>query len=416
MSYTVSRHQFGLILVATLPVAWAFTLGDSDQLASPPARELSVSARVDGEYGLWVEDRRDSLVVHWLSAEATAGFLSIEADAHKQDFTTGPGIAHTTGFRRPRAATVRLIYGTAAARDTTILYLQYPKRSAVATGADSVFVMGDTHGEFDTTLRSLRQAGLIDDQQRWTGGRKHLVFDGDLMDRGEEVVPLLWLVYRLEQEAARAGGRVHVVLGNHETMVWMNDLRYVHKKESSIAAAHGVAYQKMYDIRESVLGKWLLTKPAVLRLDNILFAHGGVSGDFLNYTPQTLDDTLAKFVKEEWFYRYADTTVAIKMDSASYARRAHFFQSENSVFWFRGYVTSDTTGTMLDNVLRRFGATVHVVGHTPTQMVHQRYGGKLIAAHPRTPAIEMVLLVRNGRNYDRFRIDQSGNRMPLPAA
>jgi hypothetical protein len=104
------------------------------------------------------------------------------------------------------------------------------------------------------------------------------------------------------------------------------------------------------------------------------------------------------------------------MDSATYARRSNFFMGENSVFWYRGYVTSETTGPMLDSVLRQFGATIHVVAHTPTQMVHQRLGGKLIAAHPARPAIEMVLLVKNGRNWDRFRIDQSGARSLLPSA
>ncbi|MEX2285142.1 MAG: metallophosphoesterase, partial [Gemmatimonadota bacterium] len=309
----------------------------------------SASPRVDGEYGLWVEDRRDSLVVHWLSNEPAAGSLSIEANTRKQEFTTTAGTAHTVRFPRPRGASVRLIYGTSAARDTTTIYLQYPRRAATATGGDSIFIFGDTHGEFDTVLKSLHQAGLIGDRHQWTGGRKHLVFAGDLTDRGAEVVPLLWLVYRLEQEAARAGGRVHVVLGNHETMVWMNDLRYVAQKEQSIAAAHGVAYDKMFDIRESVLGKWLMTKPAVLRLDNILFAHGGVGAAWLAYTPQTLDDSLAKFLKEDWFYRYGDTAafrkVAENMDSATYARRATFFSGESSVFWYRGYVLPpDTAG------------------------------------------------------------------------
>ena len=379
------------------------------------------STRVDGEYGLWVEDRRDSLVVHWLSADSAPGSLAIEADTRKEQFTTPRGTAHTIAFARPRSATVTLVYGTAASVDTTTLALQYPRRAAVATGADTVFVLGDTHGEFDTVVKTLQQSGLIDNAQRWTGNRRHLVFVGDLTDRGEEVVPLLWLVYRLEQEAARAGGRVHVVLGNHETMVWMNDLRYVAKKEQSIAAAHGVAYDKMFDSRETVLGRWLATKPIALRLDNILFAHGGVSAAYLKYTPQTLDDTLAKFMKEDWFYKYGDTAafrkVAEQMDSATYAQRASFFQGDQSVLWYRSYVLApDTALASLEAVLSRFGATVHVVGHTPTTMVHQKYGGRLIAAHPRTPGIEMVLLIRNGRTYDRFRIDQAGARMPLPSA
>jgi hypothetical protein len=333
-----------------------------------------------------------------------------------QEFNTPNGVTHAPALKRPRGKTATLVYGTAGSSDTTVLSLQSWSRNSVATGADSVFIMGDTHGEFDATIRSLRQAGLIDEQLRWTGGKKHLVFDGDLMDRGPDVVRLLWFVYQLEPQAARAGGRVHVVLGNHETMVWMGDLRYVNPKEQSIAQTYGVPYQKLFDIRESVLGKWLSSKQAVLRLDNILFAHGGVSADYLPFTARTLDDTLAKYMGEELFYHWSDMTAAVKMDSVGFARRASFFLSDRSVFWFRGYVQSDTLGGMLDSVLKRFGATVHVVGHTPTTMVHQRYNGKLVVSHPRSPGIEMVLLVKDGRNYKRYRIDQSGARTPLHSA
>ncbi|MGH7468583.1 MAG: metallophosphoesterase, partial [Longimicrobiales bacterium] len=214
---------------------------------------------------------------------------------------------------------------------------------------------------------------------------------------------------------ARAGGRVHVLLGNHETMVWMHDLRYVHARETAIAQAYGVPYPRLFDIRESVLGQWLASKPAVLKLDRILFAHGGVSSDFLAYTPKAVDDTLARFLGEEWFYRWNDSSVAFKMDSAAYARRVNFLMSERSLFWFRGYVQSDSLGSELDRVLRRFGADLLVVGHTPNTLVHQKYSGRLIAAHPRTPAIEMVLLVRNGRAYKRYRMDTNGAWNPLPA-
>jgi hypothetical protein len=207
---------------------------------------------------------------------------------------------------------------------------------------------------------------------------------------------------------------VHVVLGNHETMVWMGDLRYTNPKELSIAQTYGVSYSKLFDIRESVLGKWLITKPAVFRLDDILFAHGGVATDWLAYTPKTFDDTLAKFTSEELFYHWADTTFAIKIDSAAFARRQDFLLGENSVFWYRAYVQTDTLAQALDQVLKRFGASVHVVGHTPTQMVHQKYGGKLVVSHPRTFASELVLLVREKKEWRRFRFAANGEISPLP--
>ena len=370
----------------------------------------------DGEYGLRVEDRRDTLVVHWITSEPAKGTLEVTAGTQKQTFHTPVGQVHSVALRRPRGSAAVLRYGSAANQYATTLNLQTARRAPVLPAADSIFIMGDTHGEFDKTVQLLRVAGLLDADGKWAGRTNQLVFNGDLTDRGPDVNRLLWFIYGLEQQAQRAGGRVHVVLGNHESMVFTGDLRYVHAKELALAQTHGVSYAKLYDIRESVLGRWLASKPGVLRIGDVLFAHGGISGDWLGYTPKMFDDSLTKFMGEELFYRWADTTATFKIDSAGYARRSEFFFGPNSVFWYRGYVQSDSLSSQLDKVLEKFDATVHVVAHTPTQMVHQKYGGKLVIAHPRTPAIEMVLLARQPKGYQRLRIVASGERSTLPQA
>lgn len=366
-----------------------------------------------GEYGLWVEDRRDSLVVHWITAEAVPGALHVSAGNTRLNFATPADNVHAIAFRRPRGPDVVLSYGDRSHQATTTVSLETPKRAHSALAMDSIYVVGDTHGEFDKTLTLLRNAGVVDAEGHWRAGRKQLVFVGDLTDRGPDVNRLLWFVYGLERQAQQAGGRVHVVLGNHESMVFTHDLRYVHNKELQLAHLYRVAYPRLYDIRESVLGKWLAAKPGILRLGDILFAHGGVSADYLGYNTRMFDDSLARFMGEDLFYTWADTTVVATIDSAGYHRRANFFFGENSVFWYRGYVLSDTLGTQLDRVLKRFDASLHVVAHTPTPAIHQRYHGKLVAAHPRTPAIELLLLARHGAGWQRIRIDASGARTGL---
>lgn len=51
--------------------------------------------------------------------------------------------------------------------------------------ADTVFVVGDVHGDVEKTKRTLSLAGLMDTRScSWTGGRSVLVQVGDQMDRG----------------------------------------------------------------------------------------------------------------------------------------------------------------------------------------------------------------------------------------
>jgi hypothetical protein len=92
---------------------------------------------------------------------------------------------------------------------------------------ESVVAIGDVHGDFDDFVAILRHAGLVDSENHWTGGKTTFVQLGDLLDRGPKPRQVMDLMMALEKEAAEAGGRVVSLLGNHEVMNIMGDLRYV---------------------------------------------------------------------------------------------------------------------------------------------------------------------------------------------
>src|SRR5687767_8705865 len=70
---------------------------------------------------------------------------------------------------------------------------------------ERIVAVGDVHGAYDRFVAVLRQAGLIDARQRWSGGRAILVQTGDVLDRGPDSRRVLDLLRRLEGEAVRAG-------------------------------------------------------------------------------------------------------------------------------------------------------------------------------------------------------------------
>jgi len=92
---------------------------------------------------------------------------------------------------------------------------------------ESIVAIGDVHNDFNDFVGILRHTGLIDQQNHWTGGKTTFVQVGDLLDRGPKPREVLNLMMVLEKEAAQAGGRVVSLLGNHEMMNIMGDLRYV---------------------------------------------------------------------------------------------------------------------------------------------------------------------------------------------
>lgn len=368
--------------------------------------------RFDGEYGLWVQAGQDSVIAHWLTSQPSAGRAELgPAGGPFRSVTTPLAQAHRAAFPRPRAGEVLLRFGSDsdARLHEMAIVLTPPRRPPVSfTRVDSLYIVGDTHGDFDALVRGLQRADLIDENHRWIGGRRHLVFAGDLTDRGPDVLALLWFVYRLEQEAARAGGRVHVVLGNHEIMVLLGDLRYVHPKEAAIASYHGVGYDSVFDTRHSILGRWLTSKPGLIRIDGVLIAHGGVAPEYARMTLRGFEATLAEYTAEELFHRWADTTFLPELDSLSYAAREDFFWSPRSVFWHRDYVQTDTASGELDEALRHLRARTLVVGHTAVPSIRALYDGRVIATHTPRMGAELLLLVRDGRGHRRFRISEAG--------
>lgn len=95
---------------------------------------------------------------------------------------------------------------------------------------DRLIALGDVHGDLHKTRQSLRLANLIDASDKWIGGSATLVQVGDVLDRGGQEIKILYFLEKLRREAARAGGSIITMNGNHEIMNIEGDFRYVTKE------------------------------------------------------------------------------------------------------------------------------------------------------------------------------------------
>ncbi len=186
-----------------------------------------------------------------------------------------------------------------------------------------IVAIGDIHGAGEAFVRILQKAGLIDSAQRWSGGTAILVQTGDYLDRGSAVRPILDLLMRLEGEARAAGGRVEVLLGNHEIMNMLRELSDVSPEAYASFADAGSAdrLKKAYDTQQAAAkrsgaaapgdrqawmathrpgfteyvdafgprgryGKWLRDRKATTRIESTAFMHAGLSAS----STDSLDD------------------------------------------------------------------------------------------------------------------------------
>lgn len=387
-----------------------------------PHKQRSSRFKFSGEYGLWVQKQDGQITVHWITAARDSGFLKVfNDDSQLYGFSTPFARAHQVSFAIDQKASLTLQYGglsNALDQHETVINLEGvgKETKSVFNKIDSIYVVGDIHGEFSNLAQLLQNAGIIDSNLNWSGRRKHLVALGDIFDRGHDVTKTLWFLYKLERQAKKQGGGVHIVLGNHEIMTFDNDLRYLSQKENLIARLHKTTYAAMYSPRTSIMGTWLAHKPGILKMNKILFAHGGVTPWYARYSIESFNDSLQTFLGEDLFQELLQDSISVQVDSVQFFRRLLFFYGEDSVFWYRGYVLADSLAHDLEQVLKRFRCKLHVVAHTSVETISEFYDGKLIAVDLTHPVTEMLLLVRRKKNqYEKYRIKLSGEIGPLTA-
>jgi hypothetical protein len=143
--------------------------------------------------------------------------------------------------------------------------------------ASDVFAVGDVHGDRDRLVRLLGAAGLVDRGAHWSGDKSLLVFTGDLIDKGPKGPEVLLLLRALRDEAAQAGGRVIVLMGNHENDFLRNP-ESEKAKEFALQLRDAGVDAKAAAACTGELGAFLCGLPFAARVNDWFFSHAGNSG------------------------------------------------------------------------------------------------------------------------------------------
>ena len=248
------------------------------------------------------------------------------------------------------------------------LYNQVVTRPALAfNNVSKVAAISDIHGQFDLFKHLLTVHKIADAQGNWTFGEGHLVVTGDIFDRGPKVTESLWYLFNLDRQARQKGGFVHFLLGNHEVMVLNNDMRYLHDKYVQTEKVLGQSLSQLFG-PESVLGEWLLTRNVLVKIDGMLFVHGGIHPSLATEN-RSLQDINQTFVDH-----------LIKDENSPREDFSQFLHKTNGQIWYRGYFkTPGASMQEVDALLQHFDVSHLVVGHTTQEHITGFYDGKVIA-------------------------------------
>jgi calcineurin-like phosphoesterase family protein len=266
--------------------------------------------------------------------------------------------------------------------------------------APSLVAIGDVHGDFNDFVAILQRTGLIDEQRHWTGGKATFVQVGDLIDRGPKPREVQDLMMSLEEAAAKAGGRVVALLGNHEVMNLMGDLRYVTPEnyasfaDSESEKRRTAAYQKyaawrkdhpqlLAELEQPVLavteeewmtrhplgfieqrdafspngvyGKWVRQRFAIAKIGGVLFLHGGISPKLVSMKLDAInahihseikdfDETRQYFIAEKLilpFFTLQEMVAVVRAELIA-ERKSHLPANELRQAKIEGFLTLGT--------------------------------------------------------------------------
>ncbi|MCW8844682.1 MAG: metallophosphoesterase [Gammaproteobacteria bacterium] len=299
-------------------------------------------------------------------------------------------------------------------------------------GVKRVVVVGDAHGAYQHLVDLLRQTDLMDEKGQWTGGRTHLVSLGDLMDRGADSRKIMDLLMQLQQQAPVSGGRVHVLVGNHELMNLTGDLRDTTRSEflsyqdletpeqredartryeALPAESRSTGFDEKYPpgffghrqafSATGPYGAWLREQPYMIVINDMAFVHGGLPDMVVQHglegTNRELDNMLASY-ESGWQNLMATASAGPELDFDERMQLAEnlpegagvaFVEassvelfSPNGPLWTRedSLCIPVTVEDTLLAALEKLGVSKVLVGHTvtPDHRIETRMDGKVV--------------------------------------
>jgi len=240
---------------------------------------------------------------------------------------------------------------------------------------ERLVAFADVHGDLNATRNVLKLAGLINDDNAWTGGTTVVVQTGDQLDRGDDEKAILDLFESLSEQAWNAGGGFYPLLGNHETMNVGLDLRYV--TEGGFVDFADTPYEPSDSLvnsyPEAQRGRVAAFRPGgpyamilaghnlTMMVGDTVFVHGGILPDHARAGLATIN---------------ADVQAWIRGDADEPNQWTH---SDTAPVWSRHYSDDPDAAdcAALVETLTILGAERMVVGHTVQDAPNPDCNGKV---------------------------------------
>jgi hypothetical protein len=243
-----------------------------------------------------------------------------------------------------------------------------------------VVVIGDLHSDVHATRQAFQLAGGTDENDVWIGGALTIVQTGDMIGRSDDERQVLDFLFAIREQAEAAGGKVHLLVGNHEVMgarvdnqaVGLNPFPgYEDLTDLDLGNARLQILPENAKKRGAALmsggpyAKRFAELPTVLQLGGTVYVHGGVVPRWAEYGLDRINAEVSQWL----FGNCPEPDSSLGVDNG------------DRVMWTRQFSSSvDATDcTVLEESLAILGAKRMIVAHSVHNTITEYCDGKVWA-------------------------------------
>jgi hypothetical protein len=173
-------------------------------------------------------------------------------------------------------------------------------------------------------------------------------------------------------------------------MVLNGNLRAIHPKYKEVASIIEKPFNALFN-KGSVLGDWLRTRPVLVKINGMLFTHGGLHPDLVS------KNVSLKQINTEFKQQLVASELSTKRNEiGTYLHKGH------GPIYYRGYFQGErATDTQINQLLKHYELSNIIVGHTTHRQIETRYNGKVIVvdANMKSGAMGEILFWKTGKFY-----------------
>ncbi|MGB9005580.1 MAG: metallophosphoesterase, partial [Candidatus Aminicenantales bacterium] len=319
-------------------------------------------------------------------------------------------------------------------------------------GVERVVAVGDLHGDYANFVAILEGTKIVDGELHWAAGRTHLVQTGDILDRGTEARQIFDLLINLEKEAEAAGGHVHCLTGNHEEINMMGIAfdypEYVTVKQflsflpedykrqrenkfrqrwlvqnpsvghdsspppdavrafwAEVLHSDKDAQALYFDFFRQHYGQWIAQHNAVIKINETVFVHGGISEKYSLLPLAEINDMLRSDLQNILAGREFTRKIIFFPDSPLWYRELAQPQQNEAIF-------EDEVDLILANLKARHLVIGHTFMTSPSAKAMKHVGGKVWVIDTGISAVyggHLSALIIEGDNFRTWGVNDGQN-------